>query len=449
MALGVHLLACLLGMGSWVAINGMWVELPLMIPEVPEGWHLPSYLTVLIQFANIGPLFVTLMHRFQPGRLNETAVIYTIVSIGVLACLLLAFFWRETTLVIGAPHSTALLVLIFFLSVVDCTSSVTFLPYMMQLKAHYLTTYFIGEGLSGLIPGFVALGQGVGVLHCVNGSLPESLFLDTNITISSHLHAEYQPARFPVQIFFLFLCGMMTMCLLAFALLNHLACVRRERNNVRGQPGVQEAGGEADLSKKTTESRPMINHTASEKRQIQSSFGSKMYSWPQIISIFLLLAWANALTNGVLPAVQSYSCLPYGNSAYHLSATLAALANPLACCITLVLPNRSLMTLGILTTIGTGIGSYILAMAVLSPCPLLLHTNIGVILIVFCWVLFVGLLSYVKVMIGLILRDEGHSALVWCGATVQLGSMLGALTMFPLVSIYNFFQAGDPCNTSC
>ncbi|XP_030076528.1 riboflavin transporter 2 [Microcaecilia unicolor] len=446
MALEVHLLACLLGMGSWVAINGMWVELPLIVPDVPEGWHLPSYLTLLIQFANLGPLFVMLLHQFQPARLNETAIIYTIISIGVLACLLLAFFWRETTIVGGAPHSTALLVLIFFLSMVDCTSSVTFLPFMMRLKTHYLSTYFIGEGLSGLIPGFVALAQGVGVVHCVNGSLPSTHLLDTNITISSHLQAVYQPARFPVKVFFLFLSGMMVICLTAFVLLNNLPSARREQDKVRAQPGIQKEGRKSKLSKrKMAEQKPMIN----DQEQIQSSFGTGTFSWSQIIYIFLLLAWANALTNGVLPAVQSYSCLPYGNSAYHLSATLAALANPLACLITMVLPNRSLMTLGILTTVGTGIGSYIMTMAVLSPCPLLLHTHIGVILIVLCWVLFVGLLSYVKVMIGLILRGEGHHALVWCGATVQLGSMVGALTMFPLVSVYHLFQSGDPCNTSC
>lgn len=65
------------------------------------------------------------------------------------------------------------------------------------------------------------------------------------------------------------------------------------------------------------------------------------------------------------------------------------------------------------------------------------------------WIHFVLTLSYVKVIIGVILRDEGHSALVWCGAVVQLGSMLGALTMFPLVSVHSLFTSGDPCNTRC
>lgn len=78
MTLLTHVLACLFGMGSWVAINGIWVELPLIVPEIPEGWYLPSYLTVLIQMANVGPLFVTLMHRFRPGKLDERPVIYSI-----------------------------------------------------------------------------------------------------------------------------------------------------------------------------------------------------------------------------------------------------------------------------------------------------------------------------------------------------------------------------------
>nr|XP_025042579.1 riboflavin transporter 2-like [Pelodiscus sinensis] len=89
------------------------------------------------------------------------------------------------------------------------------------------------------------------------------------------------------------------------------------------------------------------------------------------------------------------------------------------------------------------------ALAVRRPCPPLLQSPAGGALIVLCWVLFVGTLSYVKLMIGVILRDEGRSALVWCGAVVQLGSMLGALTMFPLVSVHSLFRAGDPCNTRC
>uniref|UniRef100_A0A8C6XZ72 Riboflavin transporter n=1 Tax=Naja naja TaxID=35670 RepID=A0A8C6XZ72_NAJNA len=76
MGLVVHLLVCLLGTGSWVAINGVWVELPLIVPHLPEGWLLPTYLTVIIQLANLGPLAFTLAHCFLRGRADEVGVIY-------------------------------------------------------------------------------------------------------------------------------------------------------------------------------------------------------------------------------------------------------------------------------------------------------------------------------------------------------------------------------------
>ncbi|XP_068567504.1 riboflavin transporter 2 [Cebidichthys violaceus] len=447
MSLLTHLLACLFGMGSWVSINGLWVELPLVVPHIPEGWYLPSYLSVLIQMANVGPLFVTLMHRFRPGALNEAAVIYAIIGLGTAASFLLAFFWKETVVVAGAPRSVALLVLTFFLATVDCTSSVTFLPFMMRLKARYLTTYYIGEGLSGLLPALVALIQGVGVVHCINstGSFNHTLnSSDSSVTFD--LRAQYQPANFSAEVFFFFLSAMMLVCLVAFLLLNYHPSVARERPSGRYTNGRKE---KSERDRKWAEQKPMMDpyRPASQKRR--SSFGTGSYSWTQVFYIFVILAWANALTNVVLPSVQSYSCLPYGNNTYHLSATMAAVANPLACFIAMFFPVRSLLLMGALTVTGSGVGAYIMGMAALSPCPLLVNETSGGVVIVLAWVLFILTLSYVKVIIGLILRDEGHGALVWCGAVVQLGSLLGAVTMFPVVSVYGLFSSGDPCNTKC
>lgn len=455
MSLLTHVLACLFGMGSWVAINGMWVELPLIVPEIPEGWYLPSYLTVLIQMANIGPLFITLMHHFRPGVLDERPVIYCIVGLGVIATFLLAFFWRHTVAIGSSMHSVPLLVLSFLLSVVDCTSSVTFLPFMMRLRPKYLTTYFAGEGLSGLVPALVALIQGVGVVHCQNATLADAGTITADNATregSGELQAIYQPAKFSAQVFFMFLSVMMVVCMIAFILLNHHPSVARERKNdlyFNGDlvPGKREQG--LSLHAQTPEQKPMIGPGETIRREPRSSFGLGTYSSLEVLFIFIVLAWVNALTNAVLPSVQSYSCLPYGNKAYHLAATMAAVANPVACFIAMFMPIRSLILMGFLTMIGTGFGAYIMAMAALSPCPLLVHSASGTTVIVLTWILFVLSLSYVKVIIGVILRDEGHSALVWCGAVVQLGSMVGAVSMFPLVSIYRLFKSGDACNTKC
>lgn len=336
MSLLTHLLACLFGIGSWISINGLWVELPLLVPQIPEGWYLPSYLSVLIQMANISPVFVTLMHHFCPNALNETAIIYAIIGLGIAASFLLGFFWNKTLVIAGAPRSVALLVLTFFLSAVDCTSSVTFLPFMMHLKPHFLTTYYIGEGLSGLLPALVALLQGVGVLHCVNStqSLNQTLNLSRSF-VTFDFQVQYQPANFSAEVFFFFLSAMMLMCLLAFLLLNHHPSVAIHFTNNGYANGVRE---KSQKKRKQSEQK-CINYSLRPAKQ-SSSFGTGSYSWMQVFYIFGILAWTNALTNAVLPSVQSYSCIPYGNNIYHLSAIMAAVSNPLACFIAMFFPIR-------------------------------------------------------------------------------------------------------------
>ncbi|KAJ6650859.1 hypothetical protein lerEdw1_002511, partial [Lerista edwardsae] len=109
----------------------------------------------------------------------------------------------------------------------------------------------------------------------------------------------------------------------------------------------------------------------------------------------------------------------------------------------------SLHVLGVLTAIGTASGAYIMGMAVMSPCPLLQSSPWGGALMVISWILMNGFTSYVQVMLGVILRSHSRSALVWYGAVQQLGSMVGALVMFPLVSIYDLFKSADFCNFQC
>lgn len=63
--------------------------------------------------------------------------------------------------------------------------------------------------------------------------------------------------------------------------------------------------------------------------------------------------------------------------------------------------------------------------------------------------LFTGTLSYMKAMAGVILRSCSRNELVWYGAMEQLGSLLGALLMFPLVNIYKLFTSADYCSLQC
>ncbi|NXP18060.1 S52A3 protein, partial [Scytalopus superciliaris] len=451
MALLTHLLACAFGMGSWVAVNGLWVEVPLLVTVLPEQWYLPSYITIIIQMANVGPLFVTLMNRFRPGLLKEVAVIYMIVFVGVMACLLLSFLWDHTSVIAGKSHSIAFLILTFFLALVDCTSSVTFLPFMMQLQPQYTTTFFIGEGLSGLIPALIALGQGSGISSCVNISYEVNITAG-NETVEStiiQLKTHYLPPKFSTLIFFLLMTAMMLTCLLAFFFLTRQPKVW-ELSQQQLFPSNIVLNSFDQVLDEVADSK--LNRRCSCSKDLKGPgdiLPEKIYSLTKLTFIYLLITWVSALTNGVLPSVQSYSCLPYGHTTYHLAATLSSMANPLACVVAMFLPNRSLTLMGILTVAGTGFGAYNMAIAVMSPCPLLQQSQWGDAIIVLSWVLFTGTLTYVKVMAGVILRSRSRSALVWYGVLEQLGSLLGALLMFPLVNIYGLFKSADYCSLQC
>lgn len=335
MGLLLHVLACAFGLGSWVAVNGLWVELPLIVNTLPEGWELPSYLTVIIQLANIGPVLVTVMYKVSPGRLKESVVNYCILSIGVVACILLAFFWDKTTIVAGSSHSTAFFTITFFLALVDCTSSVTFLPFMMRFPAKYVTTYYIGEGLSGFIPGIIGLAQGVGISKCVNSS--ESAVNQTGG--DPPLHTEYLPPNFSTQGFFFVLAAMMCMSLTAFIVLKRLPqTYKLSAENLVPNTAVSVISGLDNPGRDTDEDT--VKHKTEVAAQSMDPLAGPQHTMYQLAFIYTIEVWANAATNGLLTSVQTYSCMPYGNLAYHLSATLSLVANPVACTIAMFFQNR-------------------------------------------------------------------------------------------------------------
>lgn len=153
----------------------------------------------------------------------------------------------------------------------------------------------------------------------------------------SHLQSRYLAARFPPLVFFLLLSFMMLCCLVAFFLLQRW-------------PRGHEASTEDLLSSQVTlhairtpDEKPPTPLGPADSSKGQGHTEEEKAGTPgaaQLTFIYSLVAFVNALTNSVLPSVQTYSCLSYGPVAYHLSATLSSMANPLACFLSMFLPSR-------------------------------------------------------------------------------------------------------------
>ena len=408
----VHLLICIFGTSSWIAINGIWVELPLLVQKLPEKWALPSYMSIVIQLANIGPIAYTLASVFAPSILShEKAIILLIVTIGASSCLLLSFFWDYTTYVAGSIHSTALLVLEFFLALVDCTSSVAFFPFIANFKEKYMTSYFIGEGLSGLLPSLVALGQGAGVVDCINKTIQNSTFQNgtwENYT-ENMVIPQYQQPNFPPQDFFLFLFIMTLLSGIAFILLVLLPQFKDEMSLNNNVSGILYTRKDAELTTSVTATTSIdaslspcsctevvnngqsVSHLLNQEDKVSSDDEGNDYdvakkknklSTSVYVYLLFLTAIVNGLSNGVLPAIQSYASLPYGNKPFSLSVLLGIMANPIACFIAYFLPTNNIIYISFLALIGCGFAGYDLTLASLSPTPFLRDESLGAILLV-------------------------------------------------------------------
>lgn len=365
----VDFLAIFFGMGAWVGVNGMFVQLPLLVKTAPESWSLPSYMSIAVQIANLGPISYAIFRKFYSKRLNDSYWIYSILLIGIVSSILLSFFYNYVTVVNGEESSVIFLILVFFTAIVGCTSSVLFFPYMRYYKEMYLISYLIGEGLSGFVPSILALAQGI-------GGNPEC----------SDDQPLYKEPAFSTRVFFLIISVIMLLSFTAFALLNNLTACKNERisaNNSIANPTRREYSlkpqHNIDLEDIKDTDKYLDNHSIST---VVSNDHVKGLSRLRSTNLLLLMAVVSAFGNGVFPSIQSFSCLPYGNTAYHLAVTLGSMANPFACFLAVFLPHTSNRSISILASLCSVFIAYVLATSVLSPTPPLVDTVGGIVIIV-------------------------------------------------------------------
>lgn len=384
----VDVLAGLFGISAWVCVNAMFTQLPLLVQTAPEGWNLPSYLSIIVQIANVGPILYSLSQMYCPNLIRDSKLIYFILILGSCSLVLLSFLYSHTWTIFDDIHSGPLFILAFCISLVGCTSSVLFIPFMNNYPEVYLISYMIGEGLSGFLPSVLSLSQGIGGNPtCVNA---------TSETGESILVPSSPDPRFSTKVFFLIIFCIMTLSTISFFLLNNLPTCKKQKIQKRG---VQECSSIEDTHDSTIKHSTKTdsddsNHNNSLKRNSKGSnrrhstkresdsFASSSVT-PLMYSLLLgLQTIISFFSNGALNSIQSYSCLPYGNLAYHFAVNLGSIANPTACFICFFVPHTALNWIFTLSGVILVCITYLFTTALMSPTPPLQHSTLGVVLIV-------------------------------------------------------------------
>ncbi|XP_053688608.1 riboflavin transporter 2 [Sabethes cyaneus] len=426
----VDVLAILFGISAWIGVNSSFVQLPLLVSSAPEGWNLPSYMVIMTQIGNLGPLLYTAVQKWKVAR--DSFIIYGLLVLGCVGSICMAFLYQSTAYVFGAERSVAMLACVFALALVGCTSSVLFMPYMGRFRDVYLITYLIGEGLSGFVPSIVALIQGVGGnAECIphNSTDPDA----------PDFISYTPPPRFGSMEYFIFVFVVFIVSTVAFTVLdNHKRC-RQEYAAVvisHGNDYTYESGHQPS-SETASSNDDKSSNVKLEKSKILSN---RNYAY-----LMVLLGVLCTFGNGIFPSVQSYSCLPYGNVAYHLTVTLSTMANPVACFMALFLPHTSIRAITSISLLAGLFTVYALATAFMSPTPPFVGYVSGEILVILTWTILIGLVSYVRLSITTVFRYQGGRSLVWVGAVTQIGSLLGSVLSFSLVNFTDMFQQYYPC----
>eukprot|EP00494_Astrolonche_serrata_P024347 UN24605 len=138
-----NLLWSLVGLSGWITINSIFTELPLLVEKSPQGWNLPSYLAIIIQLANIGPI----AYKYYRVEAPYTVSIF-ILLIGMCSMSLMAFTWQLT---LGTGYSICLFIFTFTSGLADCTSSLTFWPLISGEESQVVTFLASGEASSSLL----------------------------------------------------------------------------------------------------------------------------------------------------------------------------------------------------------------------------------------------------------------------------------------------------------
>lgn len=272
----------------------------------------------------------------------------------------------------------------------------------------------------------------------------------------------YSEPKFSVEIFLGFLFIMVCFSWISFILLNTLKLAKKElvvstpkeekikssssATNFKSQHSDSQSDNSISLQNVNVKRTTNLN----VETELISSSKSKI-SKKTFYILLIIQAYLCSFTNGILPSIQSYSNLPYGNVTYHLAVALSVLSNPIGSFLAFYINQKHRKYLmPLLIICGSLCAAYIITTAVSSPTPPLVNSTIGSWIIILVWITFTCSFSFTRACIADTLRNNtsyGHKALFFCGVFTQIGSATGAIIMFILVNYTGIFVSFNPCSS--
>ncbi len=197
------------------------------------------------------------------------------------------------------------------------------MPYICgNFVKEYVIPNYIGESLAALIPSVLSLSQGLGQnTVCYNVTIDNQTVLEPERIIPN----------FSVSVYFILMFILLCISTISFSLLHYSNVSRSVRKNKISDSNAvssgkkeffsQENGSDSSISADIANSNEVIIKTEAHMASIDQRNNR--------VEQFVLLSYIAMLSftcYGVLPGLQSYSTLPYGNDIFNYSVNLSKLS---------------------------------------------------------------------------------------------------------------------------
>ena len=408
----LYFLFILFGLVSWTAANGVLSESPVLTALLPECYRLTSYIIIIVQSANIGPLFyLAIWGVFKFVRKNthylDITAVYCILVFAFTASICIMIFWSWETMISDVTVSLPFFILTGCLAVSDCTSTVLFLPFVALYPTPYISALYIGEGLSGVLPSFWALAQ---------GSVSSACHQTSNTTTG---------LRFSPTTYFSVITVTTAISLVAFTLILILPQARKERCPT------------TTVIFNTTES--VINSgvvTDPITQHIEKKV--KYFNLIQYVSIQIILC---AFANSFLYSIAPYFTIPYGSSTFLWSLNLTLIAVPIGSFLGGVFNPRTILSLWCMLASYLMICTWLIFIALWGSSKPLQGSSIGELHVILLFSFSGLIVGYLKVGVGVLAKNEGGpNFLLLIAIGTQFGSFVGGIIAFCLVNYSHIFR---------
>ena len=311
-------------------------------------------------------------------------------------------------------------------------SSMVFLPYISEhFDKQYIVPLYIGESISSSIPSLIVFFQGSSdhQISCQN-------FNQTNNASTIQIANN---SNFSVSTFFLIVAVLMFIFFICFILIDTRYADKKAQAN---EPEIV-------IFEDLKENENFLS--ANNRRHLEVDVKTNIFKENKcekfsLISISFFIAF---FMYGVLPGIQSYSTLPYGELPFHLSINLGNLLLPIAVFTTIFSFKKSIKSIIFEFVLGILFSFYLVFISLLSPCPPLVKTfnELGSSLAVFSWILIECAFIRLRCKIAERLEKHGNEILLVLGFFTLLGQIIGGTIIFICVDTYTLFNDKPICAT--